>query len=153
MALPTVVIVHRRERRSKCTVLPLKGHEDFQFIRYPLRHEPPPLVNYVRLAVDAPPLSRADAAGGLLILDGTWRLTAKMEKLFPNVPTRGLPPIKTAYPRVSKVSDDPDQGLATIEAVYAAHVILGRDTSGLLNHYHWRDEFLELNDDWLRQYG
>ena len=54
---------------------------------------------------------------------------------------------KTAYPRSSKLFDDPDAGLATIEAIFAAYVALGRDTSGLLDSYHWSDEFLALNAD------
>ncbi len=147
MSLPTVVLVHRRERRSKCTVLPLQGREDFSFYRYPLRVKRPALVNYVRLAVDAPLLSAADSPKGLLVLDGTWRLTAKMEKLFTDIPVRGLPPWQTAYPRVSRFDDDPKAGLATVEAIYAAMTILGRDTSGILDHYHWREMFLELNRD------
>ena len=36
-------------------------------------------------------------------------------------------------------------GLATIEAIYAAYRLLGRDTTGLLDHYRWGSEFIELN--------
>jgi len=35
--------------------------------------------------------------------------------------------------------------LASIEALYAAYRLLGRDTNGLLDHYRWADEFLRLN--------
>jgi hypothetical protein len=40
---------------------------------------------------------------------------------------------------------DPDNGLASIEALYLAYHILGRPTAGLLDHYHWADAFLEAN--------
>ena len=50
-----------------------------------------------------------------------------------------------AYPRVSKLGTDPDNGLATVEALFLAYHILGRSTAGLLAHYHWADEFLNLN--------
>jgi pre-rRNA-processing protein TSR3 len=46
---------------------------------------------------------------------------------------------------VSKLGTDPDNGLASVEALYLAHHILGRPVEGLLDHYHWAAEFLELN--------
>jgi pre-rRNA-processing protein TSR3 len=79
------------------------------------------------------------------VLDGTWRWAAQMEREFVEVPVRSLPPLQTAYPRLSKLFDDPTAGLATVEAVYAALRILGRDTTGVLLHYPWRDEFLARN--------
>ena len=91
---------------------------------------PESLDGYVRLGLGGPELSADDAASGLLVLDGTWRLAGKMEADFADVPVRTLPAWETAYPRVSKLYDDPLGGLATIEAVYAAHRILGRDVSG-----------------------
>ena len=53
--------------------------------------------------------------------------------------------IRAAYPRVSKLGTDPDNGLATVEALFLAYHILGRPTECLLDHYHWADEFLRLN--------
>ena len=87
----------------------------------------------------------ADADRGLLVLDGTWRWVEPMERLTASVPVRSLPPLVTAYPRSSKVKDDPEGGLATIEAIYAAYRLLGRDTTALLDHYHWGEQFVELN--------
>jgi len=103
------------------------------------------LTGYVRLGLGGPVLSEADAACGLLVLDGTWRHVQPIERMFEAIPIRSLPPLITAYPRTSKVSADPDGGLATIEAIYAAFRLLGRDTTGLLDHYHWAAEFVELN--------
>ncbi|MGH7226876.1 MAG: DUF309 domain-containing protein, partial [Gemmataceae bacterium] len=51
-----------------------------------------------------------------------------------------------AYPRVSKLGTDPDNGLASIEALFVAYHLLGRPTAGLLDHYHWSEEFLRSND-------
>ncbi len=146
---PTVIIVHPKERRVKCTVAWLKGDPRFQFFRGPRR--PEDLSGYVRLAMEGPELSAADATSGLLVLDGTWKLVDRLAPKVNEVPTRRLPLIQTAYPRTSKVSTDPEGGLATIEAVYAALRILGRDVTGLLDRYHWADEFLQLNEDlWTR---
>ena len=68
-----------------------------------------------------------------------------MTAQFDAVPPRSLHGWKTAYPRVSKQGTDPDNGLASIEALYVAYYLLRRPTEGLLDHYHWAAQFLELN--------
>jgi pre-rRNA-processing protein TSR3 len=146
----TIIVVHPKEKRSKCTVEPLRGREDFVFWTFPERG-PQSLEGYVRLGLGGPQLSARDSGRGLLVLDGTWRLTGKMEAEFKDVPVRTLPAWETAYPRVSKLFEDPLGGLATIEAVYAAHHILGRNVGGLLDEYFWRDEFLGVNAARLRR--
>jgi pre-rRNA-processing protein TSR3 len=139
----TIIVVHPRERRAKCTVQALRNRQGFVFYKHP--RIPQYLAGYVRLGLGGPLLSPADAQSGLLVLDGTWRWVEPMERLTASVPVRSLPPLVTAYPRSSKVSEDPEGGLATIEALYAAYRILGRDTSALLDHYRWGQEFIELN--------
>ncbi len=141
--LPTVILVHPKERRSKCTVAALRGDPRLQFIKYPRR--PADLSGYVRLGMAGPVLSRADSPFGLLLLDGTWRWAESMEASVAEVPTRTLPVLTTAYPRTSKVFDDPQGGLATVEALYVALLILGRDTSGMLDHYAFAEQFLAQN--------
>ena len=64
---------------------------------------------------------------------------------FEHIPPRSLSGWKTAYPRVSKMGTDPDNGLASIEAMYIAYHLLGRPTDGLLDHYHWAEQFLAAN--------
>jgi len=144
---PTVIVVHPRERRSKCSVEPLRSRQEFIFTTYP-SPVPVDLANYVRLGIGGPVISPADADQGLLLLDGTWRWAAKMEAAYQQMTVRSLPAVKTAYPRKSEVFEDPAEGLATIEALYAAMKLLGRDTSGLLDHYYWKERFLEMNG-WL----
>ncbi len=147
-AQPTIIVVHHRERRSKCTVEPLRTQAGFEFWSYPLKppHSPKLIqTRYVRLGLGGPLISPADREFGLLVLDGTWRWAEKMEADFDEVPVRSLPAWQTAYPRVSKVFDDPSQGLATIEAIFAAYHHMGYDTTGLLEAYHWKDPFLKLN--------
>ena len=141
---PTIIVVHPRERRSKCTVEPLRDRDGYIFHTFPERG-PEPLDNYVRLGFGGPLLSDADGDRGLLVLDATWRLVERMENVYHEVPVRSLPACETAYPRKSKNFPDPGGGLATIEAVYLACRILDRDTTGLLDDYYWADEFLRLN--------
>lgn len=107
----------------------------------------PPLENYFILSLDAPPLAPEDCGRGLLLLDGTWHYASKM---FENIPfvksmeARSLPSgVRTAYPRRQEDCSDPERGLASVEALYVAYMILGRDVSGLLDNYHWREEFLK----------
>jgi pre-rRNA-processing protein TSR3 len=147
---PTVIVRHRRERKSKCSLEPLVGRPGLVFVSYP-EGEPPPLDGYVRLALEGSPLGPADAERGLLLLDATWRLVAPMERRWAHVEPRSLPPLVTAYPRISKLAPDPGAGLASIEALYAAFVALGRPTEGLLDHYHWREAFLRMNAETLAQ--
>jgi pre-rRNA-processing protein TSR3 len=105
----------------------------------------PALEGYVRLAAEGPELTVADAAAGLLLLDGSWRWAGAMTRDFADVPPRSLHGWQTAYPRVSKLGTDPRHGLATIEALFIAYHVLGRPTNGLLAHYRWAEEFLRLN--------
>lgn len=142
---PTVIVVHPREKRRKCTVEPLRGNPGFLFRKFPAPLNIVPQ-DYVRLGFDGPLLGPDDASKGLVVLDGTWHLAGVMEPTYADLPVRSLPPWKTAYPRSSKVREDPTAGLATIEAIYAAYQLLGRSTEGLLDNYFWADEFLKLNE-------
>lgn len=146
---PTILVVHPKEKRSKCSIELLRGREGFVFWKFPQRGREP-LDGYVRLGLDGPQLTPEDASRGLLVLDATWRLAQRMEQEFDEIPVRSLGPWQTAYPRKSKLFTDPSAGLATIEAVYAAYVQLGRKTSGLLDHYHWATEFIECNQALIR---
>jgi pre-rRNA-processing protein TSR3 len=139
---------HRKERKSKCSLQPLLNHEGIEFFTYP-HHLPTVPENYIRLDVNAPVLSPEDADKGLLLLDGTWKLVEPMNKLYSHVPGRSLPPLQTAYPRVSKVFNDPDNGLASIEALALSYYIMGRPWEDLLEEYHWKERFIELNRDFF----
>jgi pre-rRNA-processing protein TSR3 len=113
-------------------------------LTHPLKARPP-LEGYIRLAADGPELSAADTKAGLLLLDSSWRRLEPMSRPFLDVPPRSLHGYRTAYPRRSKVFDDPENGLASVEALFVAYHILGRPTDGLMEHYRWADEFLRIN--------
>lgn len=146
---PTTILRHRRENLKKCSLRGLEGRKDIHFFTYP-KDALPDLSGYVVLTFDAPELSQEDAGRGLFLIDGTWKYAEKMAKIVPHerlIP-RSLPSsLRTAYPRRQDDCPDPDRGLASVEALYAAYHILGRDTTGLLDHYYWKDRFLELNID------
>jgi pre-rRNA-processing protein TSR3 len=141
----TVIVVHPKERRSKCTILPLRGLSGLHFARSTSVQATGTLDGYIRLDVHAAPLSNEDSDRGLLLLDGTWRWVEDLAGPFGNLETRSIRGVHTAYPRSSTSGPMPHGGLATVEALYAAHRILGRPTDGLLAHYHWAAPFLQLN--------
>ena len=59
---------------------------------------------------------------------------------------RSLPSnIVTAYPRKQDDCSDPDRGLASVEALYAAYYMMGYSTAGILDDYYWGKAFLEKN--------
>ena len=140
----TVIVRHPKENPRKCSILPLRDRPDLVLLKHPVA-ERPPLDGYVRLAADGPALSAADAGCGLLLLDGSWRWAEAMTRGFLDVPPRSLRGYRTAYPRSSKLGTDPDNGLASVEALFVAYHLLGRQTEGLLDHYRWAEEFMELN--------
>ena len=144
---PTIILRHRRENLKKCSLRGLEKREDMIFLSYPLQAPLPDVSHYCALAIDAPPLSEADASCGLFLIDGTWRLAEKMAKSLPaNLILRSLPAqFKTAYPRRQLDCPDPERGLASVEALYLAYRILGRNTEGLLDHYHWKELFTSTN--------
>ena len=140
----TIIVRHPKENPKKCSVLPLKGRADVRFLNYPVPRMPL-LDGYVRLAAEGPELSEADRERGILLLDGSWRWADAMTAAFAQVPPRALHGYRTAYPRQSKLGTDPDNGLASIEALYLAYHILGRPTDGLLDAYRWAEDFLKRN--------
>jgi pre-rRNA-processing protein TSR3 len=145
MPFRVAVVVHPREKLSKCSAWPLRDRPEFDFYRFP-DERVPRLENCVRLGLGDEPLSPADAEKTLIVLDATWRYAERMEADYASVPVRGLPPEwKTACPRTSKLFEDPEGGLATVEALYVAYRLLGREATGLLEEYQWRERFLELN--------
>ncbi len=139
---PSVVIRHYRERRSKCSLTPLEARGDIEFHRFRpgWRYS---ASGHVLLGLDAPELSPADAERPLLLLDSTWRLLPQLENAVTgSFVRRSLPRVASAYPRISKIADDPLAGLASVEALYLARLMLGAEDASLLDHYRWRDAFL-----------
>ena len=136
---PTIILRHRKENLKKCSLRGLENRPDMHFFTYPLESPQPNLESYVVLAVDAPPLTGEDKDKGIFLIDGTWRYAEKMlQSLHRPLPLRSLPEVATAYPRRQEVK----QGLASIEALYLAYKILGRDPEELLDDYYWKEGFL-----------
>ena len=151
----TLIVRHKRENLKKCSLRGLEGKLGIEFFSYPSLVMPDWSSSIV-LTMDAPPLSIQDGNYSLLVLDATWKLARKMESslgLLNHPHRRSLPEgFRTAYPRRQTDCPDPELGLASIEALFVAHLILKRETSSLLDHYHWKEEFLSKNSELLFSY-
>ena len=138
-----VVIRHPKERISKCSLRTLHDRAGFTFHKATktFRYD---ATGHVLLRVGAPPISEADAGHPLLLLDSTWRWLPQLEQCIDGEPIqRSIPAgVETAYPRVSRNYEDPDGGLASVEALYVALRCMGHDDPTLLDGYHWKDAFL-----------
>ncbi|MDP6410344.1 MAG: DUF367 domain-containing protein [Planctomycetota bacterium] len=145
--VPPDVLILRDPRESvrKCSLTPLRGRPAFEFVAYH-RERRVEAAGRILLHPDGEPLSPADRCRGLLLVDCSWR---RLESLLRTVdgdpPRRSLPELATAYPRRSRSFEDPPHGLASIEALYAALVLLGGASRDLLNGYRWAEEFLAAN--------
>lgn len=155
-SFPTYILRHRRENLKKCSLRGLEKRTDCQFFTYPTSILPD-LSNHFLLAIHAPPLQPSDANKGIFLLDATWRYADKMLQFVESqaqMEKRSIPKgFRTAYPRRQDDCPDPEKGLASVEALFIAYVILGRDPSGLLDHYYWKEDFLKKNAQMLEQFG
>ncbi|NDD57644.1 MAG: hypothetical protein EBZ47_00105 [Chlamydiae bacterium] len=144
----TLILRHKRENLKKCSLRGLEARADICFFTYP-KDLLPDLSNYILLGIDAPLLTREDADKGLFLIDGTWRYASVMQLNIvtpPSLMVRSLPSDWiTAYPRRQNDCPDPKRGLASVEALYAAFAILGKNTEGLLDNYYWKEDFLKKN--------
>lgn len=146
MPPPTIIFRHRKENLKKCSLSGLESREDLSFYKYPIESLPA-LENYLVLSLDGPVLTKKDAAQGIVLIDGTWKYAEKMFKHVNYLPKRSLPnQYRTAYPRKQTDCINPETGLASVEALYLTYKILHRDSTGLLDQYHWKDEFLQINE-------
>lgn len=145
---PTIIWRHRRENLKKCSLRGLESRLDMRFVTYPAPL--PDVTGYVVLALEAPILTSQEKEKGVLLIDATWRYAVTMlnevHKL-PGLVYRSLPPVaKTAYPRKQTECPEPERGLASLEALFLTYKLLGRDPTGLLDKYYWRNVFLEINE-------
>ena len=148
MGSKVTVIRHPRENLKKCSLRHLHGRADFEFFKA-TENFLFDAGGFILLEIGAPPITPADGGKPILLLDSTWFLLPRIRaKIFGDFISRSLPPtVKTAYPRVSKMHSDPD-GLATVEALYAALKAIGDPDRSILDGYHFAEKFLEING-WL----
>lgn len=141
-----------RESAKKCSLMPLRGREGIEIRRY-ASDRTCDGAGRILLHPDGPELTAQDGGKGLLILDSSWtRLPKLLERVEGEPVRRSLPRLVTAYPREGKIVKNPEGGLASVEALFAALCVLGFRDESLLDQYHFAEEFLRLNP-WLGEYS
>lgn len=143
--LDVLILRDPRESTKKCSLTPLRGMAGIRFLTWkPERRFA--VGKRVLLHPDGSEISAADSGKPLLLIDCAWRrVPTLLASCDGELERRALPPLTTAYPRRSHTFEDPEGGLASIEALYAALALLGRPAPELLAGYRWADEFLRLN--------
>lgn len=141
-----------RESAKKCSLMPLRGREGIEIRRY-ASDRTCDGSGRILLHPDAPALTPEDDGHGLLILDSSWtRLPKLVERVVGEPIRRSLPRLVTAYPREGKIVKNPDGGLASVEALFAALCVLGFRDESLLDQYHFAEEFFRRNP-WLAEFA
>lgn len=143
--LDVLIVRDPRESAKKCSLTPLRGMEGIRFATY--AHDRRVAAGKrMLLHTEGELISTRDAGTPLLLVDCCWRrVPTLLRTIDGEFLLRRLPPLATAYPRSSDIVPDPEQGLASIEALYAALALLGDPRPELLAHYRWRDAFLRAN--------
>lgn len=145
MSRDLLILRDPRESWKRCSLRPLRELDGVRFVSWKPGLELD-CEGRVLLDPDAEPIGEADRGQKLLLLDSSWRRLPQMRRsLVGEFQPRSLPRLQTAYPRKSTTFADPEQGLASIEALYAALVLLGRPDPELLEGYRFGPEFLGAN--------
>ena len=134
-----------RESPAKCSLTPLRGLVGVRFARYdPARRLD--AGERVLLHPDGEELGPADRGRDVLLIDCAWRRVPSLLRQIDGVlHPRRLPDFESAYPRKSKFHADPARGLASIEALFVATLLLDEPRPELLARYRWRENFLTAN--------
>ncbi|MBL8692987.1 MAG: hypothetical protein JNJ88_02705 [Planctomycetes bacterium] len=148
MTSPLRVLIVRdaRESTKKCSLTPLRGLAGVEFRSW-VRERPIALPPCTLLHPDGAALSPLDAELPILLVDSSWHhLPQVLRDLTGEPPRRSIPPgFVTAYPRRSRLYEDPASGLASVEALYVASVLLGIERLDFLHGYRFAPEFLSRN--------
>lgn len=145
--LDVLILRDARESTAKCSLTPLRGFPGVKFLTW--KHDRRFAVgSRVLLHAEGEVITERDAGLPFLLIDCAWRrVPSLLATCDGDLVLRRLPKLTTAYPRKSSTFRDPDEGLASIEALYAALALLGRPTPELLHGYRFADEFLRRNPD------
>ena len=145
MKRDVLILRDPRESWRRCSLAPLRGMEGVRFVAYKPEIELE-ADGRVLLEPEAPVLERGETARGLLLLDSSWRRLPKLRAAVRGeVVARSLPRLQTAYPRKSRTFPDPEVGLASIEALFAARALLGDWDPELLEGYPFAEGFFAAN--------
>lgn len=150
--LDILILRDPRESKKKCSLTPLVGQPGVRFVTYQ-RERRLDADGRILLDPEGEPFTKADRGLPLFLIDCSWRRVPRLSaEVDGELKRRRLPELVTAYPRVSRVFDDPSTGLASVEALYVASVLVGAPCLELLAQYRWREQFLAANADFFERH-
>ncbi len=159
------IIISRGEKmEKKCTLFPLRARHDFSFRtkKNPGKFEThsillfpdgevltAKLADEIKKQISAAKDEKGKIKLDIVLIDSRWKKTKGI--------LESLPPMKRVslegYITGAKRKDPPPfGGLASIEALFVASLLLGKPDLTLLSNYHFRDSFLMLNEQRLSNY-
>ena len=145
--MDVLILRDPKESTKKCSLTPLRGTPGVRFVEFH-PEERLDAGSRVLLHAEGELLGPADVGRDLFLIDCAWRRVPRiLRNVDGDLTLRRLPPLRTAYPRKSRIFEDPSEGLASVEALYAASVLLGCPHLEWLAEYRWRDAFLAANPD------
>lgn len=154
------ILVDKSESVTKCTILPLEYRTDFEIVRFGRNRPIAALTGDFLLHPEGQLLSDVRVQGAkvekISLIDCNWRwLPGILQHLAQPWPALVRIPegFVTAYPRRNKEGRDPENGLATIEALFIAAAFLGRWDETLLKEYYFAGRFLEINCKTFAAFG
>ena len=143
--LDVLILRDPKESVRKCSLTPLRGTPGVRFVTFRPGLELD-AAGRVLLHPEGEEIGPGDQGLPLLLVDCAWRRLDVLLRAVRGEPARRrLPRLETAYPRRSRIFEDPAAGLASIEALHAALALLGRPRPELLSGYRWAEEFLARN--------
>ena len=143
--MDVLILRDPREAWKKCSLGGLRGNSEVRFVSYNPRHRVD-AGGRILLHPDGEELTEADRGSDLFVVDCAWRrLPTLLRTVDGPLRLRRVPHYQTAYPRKNKKMFDPSTGLASIEALYAAALLLGEPRAQWLAEYHFAEAFLLAN--------
>ena len=154
------ILVDKSESVTKCTILPLEYRADFEIRRFTRNRPIAPLSGDFLLHPEGRLLSSPRDVNApvskISLIDCNWRrlggIFEHLERPWPEL-VRIPEGFVTAYPRRNKQGLDPENGLATIEALFIAAAFCGVWDETLLKEYYFGPRFIEINRDTFVRFG
>ena len=145
--MKVVIIKDYHENEKKCSVLPMRSRSDFEFINRD-NFDVSDFSGLTLLHPEGEPVKKLSKDEMLLLVDSNWRKARKMysrlEQKYPNMKKVSISGFVSGYPWKK---GRPENGLCSIEVLFAAFLLAGICDKTLFESYRYKDKFLELNKE------
>ena len=133
-----------KESEKKCSIIHLKGKKGFEFLDRQ-KFDEYDFSGFTLLHPDGEPITKISKGEKILLVDSNWRKAKKMYNrlaLKYNLKKIRIDGFKSAYPWKA---GRPENGLCSIEVLWALKLIAGERDDSLFENYRLKKEFLDVN--------